>query len=501
MLQAVHGWSSTYERLVKSQKFFSSYLTQEDLSRFGRDHIYAGYYPQIKYPSLGVNFIALQENVDVEKDIGTEMMPVHNLFNEWYARSTSKKIRAVWQNKRDRGERVSSTVPFGYKRDKKDPQWYIDEPAAETVRFIFKLAMEGLGPNKIAARLREEKIVTPTEYYYSIEKKASNPRPVDPYNWDQTTVRNILDNRQYTGCAVNGKSSIVSYKVHKSIEYDESEWQIIPNMQEPIIDEETFNIVHQMREGRRRNTATGRTSMFSGLVFCGDCGAKLYFCASKSINEKQEFFRCSAYKENRGTCSIHFIRNVVLEELVLETVKSVAKYISEYEPVFLYLYAKNHKLAAAKEMRNAKLKLEQAKKRIGELDRLIKSVFEQHILGTLSEENYRSMIADYEKEQREVKQFILDSESEVQTAKEEAVDLKIFLENIRKCTDITELTPTLVNTLIKKIEVFNSVVGADGKKHVPITIHFRAAGIITIPDEKEIIAAMEEIRNGASNVA
>lgn len=473
----------------------------KDLSRFGRDHIYAGYYPQIKYPSLGVNFIALQENVDVEKDIGTEMMPVHNLFNEWYARSTSKKIRAVWQNKRDRGERVSSTVPFGYKRDKKDPQWYIDEPAAETVRFIFKLAMEGLGPNKIAARLREEKIVTPTEYYYSIEKKASNPRPVDPYNWDQTTVRNILDNRQYTGCAVNGKSSIVSYKVHKSIEYDESEWQIIPNMQEPIIDEETFNIVHQMREGRRRNTATGRTSMFSGLVFCGDCGAKLYFCASKSINEKQEFFRCSAYKENRGTCSIHFIRNVVLEELVLETVKSVAKYISEYEPVFLYLYAKNHKLAAAKEMRNAKLKLEQAKKRIGELDRLIKSVFEQHILGTLSEENHRSMIADYEKEQREVKQFILDSESEVQTAKEEAVDLKIFLENIRKCTDITELTPTLVNTLIKKIEVFNSVVGADGKKHVPITIHFRAAGIITIPDEKEIIAAMEEIRNGASNVA
>lgn len=473
----------------------------KDLSRFGRDHIYAGYYPQIKYPSLGVNFIALQENVDVEKDIGTEMMPVNNLFNEWYARSTSKKIRAVWQNKRDRGERVSSTVPFGYKRDKKDPQWYIDEPAAETVRFIFKLAMEGLGPNKIAARLREEKIVTPTEYYYSIEKKASNPRPVDPYNWDQTTVRNILDNRQYTGCAVNGKSSIVSYKVHKSIEYDESEWQIIPNMQEPIIDEETFNIVHQMREGRRRNTATGRTSMFSGLVFCGDCGAKLYFCASKSINEKQEFFRCSAYKENRGTCSIHFIRNVVLEELVLETVKSVAKYISEYEPVFLYLYAKNHKLAAAKEMRNAKLKLEQAKKRIGELDRLIKSVFEQHILGTLSEENHRSMIADYEKEQREVKQFILDSESEVQTAKEEAVDLKIFLENIRKCTDITELTPTLVNTLIKKIEVFNSVVGADRKKHVPITIHFRAAGIITIPDEKEIIAAMEEIRNGASNVA
>ena len=349
--------------------------------------------------------------------------------------------------------------------------------------------------------MREGKFVTPTEYYYSIEKKTANPRPINPYSWDQTTVRNILDNRQYTGCAVNGKSSIVSYKVHKSIEYDESEWQIIPNMQEPIFDEETFNIVYQMRQGRRRNTATGRSSMFSGLVFCGDCGAKMYCCASKSIKENQDFFRCSAYKENRGTCSIHFIRNVVLEELVLETIRNVAKYISEYEPVFLHLYAKNHKLSIAKEMRNAKLKLEQAKKRIGELDRLIKSVFEQYILGTLSEENYRTMLADYEKEQREVKQFILESESEVQTAKEEAVDLKVFLEEIRKCTDITELTPTLVNTLIKRIEVFNSGVRPDGKKHVPITIHFRAAGIIAVPDEKEIIAAMEEIRSNPSNVA
>lgn len=227
----------------------------------------------------------------------------------------------------------------------------------------------------------------------------------------------------------------------------------------------------------------------------------MYFCAASCIDENHEFFRCSAYKENRGTCSLHYTRNVVLNELVLDTIKRVAKYISEYEPVFLYLYAKNHKLAVAKEMRNAKLKLEQAKKRIGELDKLIKSTFEQHILGTLSEERFRSMISDYEKEQQELKQYVLESESEVQTAKQENVDLRLFLENIRKCTDITELTPTLVNTLIKKIEVFKSVVGADGKKHVPITIHFRAAGIVTVPDEKELIATMEEIRNNPINVA
>lgn len=473
----------------------------KDLSRFGRDHVFSGYYTQMKYPSLGVNFIAIQDNVDIEKGTGVEMMPIQNVFNEWHAQQTSKKIRAVWQSKRDHGERVSPTVPFGYKKEKKDPQWYIDEPAAEVVRYIFKLFIEGLGPNQIAKKLRDEKYVTPTEYFYSQNRSASNPRPIDPYGWDQTAIRYILDNRQYTGCTVNAKSSIVSYKVHKKIEFDESEWQVIPNTQEAIIDEETFNIAHEMRQSRRRNTATGRKSMFSGLVFCGDCGSKLYFAASKSINEKQEFFRCSGYKDKPGSCSIHYIRNVVLYELVLDTVKKVARYISEYEPVFLYLYAKNHKLAAAKEMKTAKLKLKQAKKRIGELDKLIKSTFEQFILGSLEEERYKALVADYEEEQRTVKEFVSESEAAVQTAKEESVDLKVFLDAIRECTDINELTPTLVNTLIKKIEVFNSVKGTDGKKHVPIAVHFRAVGIITIPDEKELIEAMNEMSKSPVNVA
>ena len=473
----------------------------KDLSRFGRDHVFSGYYTQIKYPSLGVNFIAIQDNVDIEKGTGVEMMPIQNVFNEWHAQQTSKKIRAVWQNKRDHGERVSATVPYGYKKAKKDTQWYIDEPAAEIVRYIFKLAMEGLGPTKIANRLREEKYITPTEYFYQINRKARNERPVDPYNWQDTTVKHILDNPQYTGCTINGRSSIVSYKVHKKIEYDESEWQIIPNTQEAIIDEETFKTVHEMRASRRRNTATGRTSLFSNLVFCGDCGSKMYFCAAKSINENQEFFRCSAYKENRGTCTIHFIRNVVLEEMVLETVRKTAKYISENETVFLYLYEKNHRLSVAKELRDTKLRVEQAKKRIKELDGLISASFEQLARGTISEERFKIFCDKYEAEQKELTKFVSETEAEIQTAKQDAVDLKAFLENIRECTDIQKLTPTLVNTLIKKIEIFNSVKGEDGKKHVPITIHFRSVDIVTVPDEEEIIAAMEEIRNNSTKVA
>lgn len=474
----------------------------KDLSRFGREHVLCGYYTQILYPSLGVNFIAIQENVDTERGIGTDMMPIHNVFNEWYAAQTSKKIRAVWKSKADRGERISPTVPYGYKKDLADKKkWIIDEPAAKVVRYIFQLCIAGLGPTQIANRLWKEQILTPTAYFVSIGRPASNEPPIDPFAWYGETVIRILDNQQYTGCTVNFKSTIVSYKVHKKIKKGESEWQIIPNTQEPIIDEETFATVQELRKGRRRNTATGRTSMFSGLVYCGDCGSKLYFCASKSITEKQEFFRCSAYKESRGTCTIHFIRNVVLEEMVLETVKAAAKYITEYEPVFLYLYAKQHDLSRAQSMKAAKQKLEQVKRRIKEIDKLISVVFEQNVLGKLSDDRFMKMSVDYEQEQKDLISYVAETETAIATAEQEKVDLRSFLAAIRECTELTELTPTIVNTLIQKIEVFNSEKGADGKKHVPIKIHFRAAGIITIPDEKEILAAMEEIRKNPPRVA
>lgn len=294
------------QKLVEDGKVGT--IIVKDLSRFGREHVLCGYYTQIMYPSLGVNFIAIQENVDTEKGIGTEMMPIHNVFNEWYAAQTSKKIRAVWKSKADRGERISSSVPFGYRKSETDPkQWVIDEPAAKVVRYIFSLCVAGLGPMKIATRLRAEHTLTPTAYYMSVGRSYTAKPPLDPFNWDQTSIRNILENHQYTGCTVNFKTTVVSYKVHKTVHCDPSEWQIIPNTQEAIIDEDTFATVQELRSSRRRTTATGRTSLFSGLVFCGDCHSKLYFCAAKSLKPNQEFYRCSAYKENRGICSIHFI--------------------------------------------------------------------------------------------------------------------------------------------------------------------------------------------------
>jgi DNA invertase Pin-like site-specific DNA recombinase len=470
-------------------------IVVKDLSRFGRNYLEVGKYLEITYPTLGIRFIAIQENVDTSQNGGTEMMPFHNIFNEWYAAQTSKKVRAVWKSKSDKGERVSPSVPYGYMKSPDDPkQWIIDEPAAEVVRYIYKLCIEGLGPTKIAKRLTKEKILIPTAYWISMGKAVSNKNITDPYRWVTETIKNILANRQYTGCTVNFKSTILSYKVHKKIENDESKWQIIPNTQEAIIDEDTFNRVQELRNGRRRNTATGRTSLFSGLTYCADCGSKLYFCASKSIPEDKEFFRCSAYKDNTGSCTIHFIRNVVLEEIVLETIQKVAEYISQFEPVFLYLFAKKHKLTKAKDLKNAKFKLEQSKARVDEIDRVLTKLYEDNALGKITDERFERLSATYEKEQRELADCIIKSETEITAAEQDNVDLKHFLKTIRACTDLKELTPEIVNTLIKRINVHNAE-KVDGHKKVKIDIEFIAVGLISIPDEKELLTLIEEIRN------
>ena len=240
----------------------------KDLSRFGREMVEAGRLTQIVYPSLGVTFISLHENVNSTTGEGMEMLPFYNIFNEWYAAQTSKKIRAVWQSKAENGKRVSPTVPFGYVKDSNDKEkWLIDEPAAEVVRQIYALCLAGRGPSQIARQLEKEKILVPYAYYESVGRSHSQKVPTNPCSWDQTTVVGILENRQYTGCAVNFKSTTVSYKVHKKIHNAKDDYQIIPNMQEPIISEEQWLRVQELRKHRRRPTATGRTSLFSGLVF------------------------------------------------------------------------------------------------------------------------------------------------------------------------------------------------------------------------------------------
>ena len=471
----------------------------KDLSRFGRNYLDVGEYLEIKYPTLGVRFIAIQENVDTLKNTGTEMMPFNNIFNEWYAAQTSKKIRAVWKSKADKGERIAAAIPHGYIKSQDDPkQWIIDDEAARVVRYIFELTLEGLGPMKIARRLEDEQILSPTAYYLENGRKSSNDISArGKCAWSTTSVRHILENRQYTGCTVNFKTSLVSYKVHKTVYNPEEEWQIIPNTQEAIIDEDTFNRVQELRDSRRRNTATGRESLFSGLLYCADCKSKLYFCAAKSIKPEQEFHRCSAYKENRGSCSIHFIREVVLREAILELVKRVALFIQQYEAVFLYMYAKKYNITKEVNSRNMKATIERNKRRIKELDKLIERIYEDNVLGKIPDARFSKMMASYEAEQNQLVTETAKAEESLKTMEQDKVDLRAFLETIRQCTDIKELTPAIVNKLIRRIEVHNSE-KVDGRKQVRLDVYFTAVGLIDIPGEKELIEMMQEIQSAKS---
>lgn len=471
----------------------------KDLSRFGREMVEAGRLTQIVYPSLGVTFISLHENVNSTTGEGMEMLPFYNIFNEWYAAQTSKKIRAVWQSKAENGKRVSPTVPFGYVKDLDDKEkWLIDEPAAEVVRKIYALCLAGRGPSQIARQLEKEKILVPSAYYESVGRSHAQKVPTNPYSWDQKTVVGIIENRQYTGCAVNFKSTTVSYKVHKKIHNATEDYQIIPNMQEPIISEEQWLRVQELRKHRRRPTATGRASLFSGLVYCPDCGAKLHFCAAKSLKRNQEFWRCSNYKDGRGTCQIHYIRDVVLERIVLEAISSLADFVKCHEPVFLYMLAKKTNAMRQKEHKRLEQAVEQGTKRIAEIDRLIEKVFEQNAIGVLSDERFSKMLQSYEKEQKALTQEVAESRQTLEEAKQKATDLRLLLRTLREMTEINELTPTLVNSLIERIEVHNND-KSSGHCYVKVDIYFAAVGMIDIPTENEILATMEEIRENPQN--
>ena len=481
------------ERMAENGEI--STIIVKDLSRFGREQVEMGRLTQVVYPSLGIRFIAIQERVDTLTGDGVEMMPFHNIFNEWYAAQTSKKIRAVWQSKAEHGERIASIVPYGYRKSEDNPkQWVIDEPAAQTVRKIFALCLAGKGPMQIARQLEEEQILSPAAYFESIGRKHAQKVPKNLYGWEQATVGYILENRQYTGCAVNFKSTTVSYKVHKRIQHSEEDYQIIPDMQEAIISEEQWLRVQELRRHKRRPTKTGRTSLFSGLVYCYDCKSKMHFVAAKSMTRKQEHFRCSKYKSGRGECAMHYIRDIVLERLVLEAVSDLSDFVRCYEPVFLYLLAKKNNAMRQKEYKRLKQAVENGTRRITEIDKLIEKVFEQNAGGVLSDERFAKMLQSYEKEQKSLTQEVSKSQQTLQNAEQRIVDLRLVLRTLREMTDIKELTPTLVNSLIERIEVHNSD-KSGGHSHVKVDIYFTAVGMIDIPTEKEILATMEEIRN------
>ena len=425
----------------------------KDMSRLGRDYLQVGMYTEIFFPEHDVHFIAVNDGVDSNQE-DNEFTPFRNIINEWYAKDTSKKIRAVKRSKGMAGEHIGSHPPYGYmKNPENKKEWIIDEEAAEVVREIFRLCVGGYGPTQIANILTERKILCPT--YYALEKggKPRTALPADKFTWNGPVVAKILDRMDYLGHTVNFKTHVKSYKVHKTIYNSPDQWKIFEGTHEAIIDKETFEIVQKIRAGKRRPTRMGEMPMFSGLLYCADCGRKLSFHRKADDPPEKHNYLCEIYRSNTSKCTMHYIRNVVVERIVLENLKEVIQYVSNYEDEFVRMIMDSDMRQRNRELSQKKKRLAEIQKRIGELDTIFQRIYEDNIIGKLSDERFMKMSKGYEDEQHTLQAEADEIQSELQQEEKKSVDVKRFLAIVKKYTDLTELTPEILREFIDKIIV------------------------------------------------
>lgn len=464
----------------------------KDHSRLGRNRLIVGQLLEEDFVRLNIRYIAIMDNIDTDKGLN-DFLPIQDWFNEMHAKNTSQKVRAVFKNKGNSGIPLTINVPYGYKKDPLDKnKWIIDEPAAEIVRRIYDLCIQGYGTHQICNILKQEKVPTPKEYkaihglcnYHISEVK---------YCWQDRSIYDILFRQEYIGDTVNFKGTTKSFKDKSKIYFPKEQWKIFKNTHEPIIDEETWNTVQRIRENRQRPTKIGKINIFSGHLFCKDCGSKLYYCTSRSYTENKHFYRCSKYKNTSSkSCTSHTIREHILKELVLENIKQVLSYIRSYEDLFI-----KQKLETSLEEQkkidsiNKKL-LSQYEKRIKDIDNLIQHIYEDNISGKITDERFTILSLNYEKEQKELKSKVKELANKLDTTKQQELDLASFVSKVKQYTEISELTPEIINELIDKIYVYQSK-KVNGKPTQQIDIYYNGIGIINIPlNEYELENAFQK---------
>lgn len=432
-------------------------LITKDLSRLGRNYIEVGQYTEMLFPRWEVRYIAINDNYDSLYNEGNELAPFKNLFNEWYARDTSKKIRAVVKAKAERGERVGTVVPYGYRKDP-DVKGHllVNEDTAPVVRLIFSLCAEGKGPKVIANILREKQILKPTAYRYQTGGKyGATTDTEDIYGWNDRTVAGILDNEIYLGHTINCRTTVVSYKDKRKKDVPESEWYRFENTHEAIIDKVTWDIARKVREGKRRRTNMGDVDKYSGLLYCADCGSKLYFVRGTTIKPEAYNFICSRYRKHMGheLCTPHTIREKALDEIVLEEIRSVTYYARANTAQFVSFIQQKSSAESRRELNAKTAELSKLEKRNGELNALFKRLYEDHVLGKITSEQFRMLSEGYNEEQRTIQEEIPKLRKAIEDLKASATNVERFLEIVRKYTDIKELTPEILRTFISKIVI------------------------------------------------
>ena len=376
------------------------------------------------------------------------------------------------------GEHIATNPPYGYIKNPDNPkEWLVDEEAAEVVREIFNLCIQGKGSSQIAEILRERKILAPSAY--AAAKGIKRPGHVCelPYLWRPTAVTQILDHEEYIGNTVNFRSHRLSYKIHTQVKNDETEWKIFENTHPPIVDKDTFETVRRIRQNRVRPTKMGDTMMFSGMVFCADCGNRMTVLRKTSDPPERHAYVCSRYRALTRQCTTHYIRNVVLEQIVLDNLRELTKFVSEYEDDFVKMVLSADAKQRDKELAQKKKSLITKEKRLRELDILFQKVYEDNVIGKLSDEHYTALSAKYDAEQKALKPEIEKLQQELQKEESKSVNVNNFISIVKKYTDIQELTPQLVREFIEKIIVHDAQV-IDGERIQEIEIVYNHIGTL-----------------------
>ena len=452
----------------------------KDMSRFGRDYLQVGRFTEIVFPSYDVRFIAVNDAVDSAKG-DNDFTVIRNVFNDFYAKDTSKKVRAVMKAKGTSGKHLGGP-PYGYRADPQDKNhWILDEDAAPVVKRIFDLTIAGVGPSRIARILEADEVLTVKALY---AQQKGKPLPERPCHWIEQSVVNILERMEYTGCTCNFKTYSKSYKLKKRIPNALEDMFILPDTQEAIVPKEQWDRVQELHRHKRRMTKAERQGLFSGLVVCADCGSKLHFATCKNFEGRQDHYVCAKYKSGRGTCSAHYIREDVLREVVLERIRAVTDYIRADVEGFQEDWLMCRREEQEKSIREDKRRLEKAKKRLADIDKLITRIYEDMVLGNLSQERYQKMLEGYEAEQAALNNEVIGLEDWVATREEMEDNVDQFLALMEKYVDIPELTPTIVNEFIKQIIVY-APDKSSGKRTQKVKIVFNFLEEVEVPEISE----------------
>ncbi len=442
----------------------------KDLSRLGRDYLKTGELIEMIFPDYNVRYIAINDGVDTAKS-ENELLAFKNIFNDWYARDCSKKIRAVFKAKGQSGKHLCPPV-YGYKHSENDKNlWVIDDEPAEVVRKIYRLCIDGYGPTQIARILTEQGVPTPTAYAISQGRNTCH-KNAKTYRWGTQTICHILEKPEYLGHTVNFRTHMKSYKVKKIVYNPQEEWQIFENTHEPIITQQEFDLVQEIRKGKRRLQRSNVVNAFSGMVYCADCGEKMYLSRRKNERPEQEHMRCSTYAKKQDSCTVHYIRTCVLREIVLGEINKVLETVKTNENEFIQAAMSNSVQIQSSELAKAKKSLKQAEKRIAELDKLFIRIYEDNVSGRISNERFDMMSTLYEDEQKALKSSADELRMFIDDAEKRTGDVTAFIDLVRKYEHIEELTPEIVHELIEKI-VVHEADKSSGKRIQQIDIYFR----------------------------